>query len=191
MLLLGLPAMIFGVALVLFVVFGVVDSWVDRRIAGEGVTRFGVVLPSKVRVKPVAYGEDDRVVPRMVFSHDKDKEAGEYVFDWRVLFDNGVTPEQVMEFINSASGAVWCERLWEAHRETDRVENLLRLLEARELDAVVEESRCRSLLTQLKKQKEKVENVEDGLLMSLAEFVCPTFMRVSQPSSTVAALDDL
>lgn len=191
MLLVGLPAIVFGSGLVLFVVFGVVDSWVDRRIAGEGVTRFGVVLPSKVRVKPVSYGEDDRVVPRMVLSHDKDKGAGEYVFDWRVLFDNGVTPEQVMEFINSASGAVWCERLWEAHRETDRVENLLRLLEARELDAVVEESRCRSLVTQLEKCKERVQMVEDGLLMSLAEFVCPTFMRVSQPSSTVATLEDL
>lgn len=191
MLLVGLPAVVFGVALVLFVVFGVVDSWVDRRVAGEGVTRFGVVLPSKVRVKPVAYGEDDRVVPRMVFSHDKGKGAGEYVFDWRVLFDNGVSPGRVVEFIRSASGAVWCERLWEAHQEVDRVENLLRLLEARELDAVVEESRCRSLVTQLKKCKERVENVEDGLLMSLAEFVCPTFMRVSQPSSTVAALEDL
>jgi hypothetical protein len=191
MLLVGLPAIVFGSGLVLFVVFGVVDSWVDRRIAGEGVTRFGVVLPSKVRVKPVSYGEDGRVVPRMVLSHDKDKGAGEYVFDWRVLFDNGVTPEQVMEFINSASGAVWCERLWEAHRETDRVENLLRLLEARELDAVVEESRCRSLVTQLAKCKERVQMVEDGLLVSLSESVCPTFMRVSQPSSTVAALEDL
>lgn len=172
--LIGVPLIIIGVCVLVFVVCGVVDARLDRALGADA---------QRLVCGPYAVVVKDRSV---VLSRDSKKDTGDVVgsLSWGSLVSAGVDESVVRRFVGSLVGARVVERYGDAVLKVEECKTLLSLLGVRSLGEKEREGRKKRLQGEKKAAEEAMKQGRGLFLVSLAEFGCPGFLQVTNGDSS-------